>query len=139
MRLLVSFLLISLSTMAEHQCWVEKTRLIWDSENGRMNVEQAKTEKFPVVNQQHQDAFVLPLLMKDGRSWGNAEVSTATHRNEKRDTIFCSASISNENSELLAYLTLTTSVDTEFGSSSTFINETDMPPSLKINCEKIAL
>ena len=136
MRVIFAFLLASFSVFADHHCWVEKTRLIWDSENRQMIVEQAKTKAFPVIKEEHQDEFSLKLLKEDGSTWGKVEVSTATHIVGDDETFLCQASISGEDSKLQAYITLMAGIDSNFAKSSTIMNVDGFPPSLSIICKR---
>lgn len=106
MRLTLALLAIASNIFAEHICHVEKSRLIWDSDNRQMRIELAKTPSFPVVADEHQDAFTLAFSREDGSAWGQVAVSTATHTTDQREEILCNATVSDGNSKIVAFLTL---------------------------------
>jgi len=128
-------ILLSLNAFAGHVCHVEKSLLIWDSNAGGMKIELATTDKFPVVDEAHQDAFELDFKKENGEIWGSVNVSTGTHEVKGEKQFHCNASITDENNELVTFLNVYANVGAPFAKALTLMNVEGLPPSVSIICE----
>lgn len=141
---IISFLMLfSAITFAEqrviptHSCHVRKS-LVWVTEDGKINSRVAVTAEFPVVVDEHEAPYALPLLEKSGELWGEVMVSTGTLLNHHTDgdAKQANASVLDINGNVLTRVAAVFDIEAKLARASTVIDikDEDLDPHLSIEC-----
>lgn len=82
---LASLLIITISSSAlsqastlNHQCFVSKSVQVFNTETGENKFTRGATNKFDVTKAEHENAYEVAILHKDGSKMGTAKVDTGT-------------------------------------------------------------
>ncbi len=120
-----------------HTCLVRKS-LVWVTEDGKLNTREAVTSNFPVVVDEHETPYSLPLLEKSGEAWGEVTVYTGTLLNHSAegDVKQANAEVLNKKGNVVARVSAVFDIDARFARAATVleVKGTDLDPYLAIEC-----
>ena len=126
---------------SDYFCEVGKSLIVHNPETNEIINRQAKTEKFLVTLDEHEDQKHLDFFEEDGTHWGKVTVSTGTYETDLGDAFYANAITTDLSGNITSFLTVKMPKTASESSASTMIlgAENGLNPTLSVSCFAVAI